>query len=221
MAVDLKKIDTEKRNERTMHIDTLSTLDMAALINSEDHKCAQAVKEVLPEIAQAIDVIYEKLRRGGRLFYVGAGTSGRLGVLDAAECPPTYGVDPGLVVGLIAGGPSAFIKAVEGAEDNAELGKADLMEQHFSGDDAVVGIAASGRTPYVIGALDYARSLGAPAIALTCCHNSAMAEHADITIAPVPGPECPVTGALAHLYGLQPVPMTYPFSAMWCMMPRR
>ncbi|MBR3016102.1 MAG: N-acetylmuramic acid 6-phosphate etherase [Clostridia bacterium] len=194
MAVDLKKLDTERRNPATANIDTLSTLDMAALINAEDHHCADAVSKVLPQIAQSIDIIYEKIRTGGRLFYVGAGTSGRLGVLDAAECPPTYGVDPGLVVGLIAGGPPAFLKAVEGAEDSAELGRKDLTEHQFSAGDALVGIAASGRTPYVIGAMEYARSLGAPVIALTCCNNSEMSRRADITIAPVPGPEV-VTGS--------------------------
>ena len=194
MAVDLKKLDTERRNPRTANIDALSSLEMAKLINSEDHHCAEAVEAVLPQIAQSIDMIYEKIRSGGRLFYVGAGTSGRLGVLDAAECPPTYGVDPGLVVGLIAGGPPAFLKAVEGAEDSAELGKQDLIDRQFSDKDALVGIAASGRTPYVIGAMDYARSAGAPVIALVCTHNSEMSHHADVTIDPVPGPEV-VTGS--------------------------
>ena len=194
MAVDLKKLDTERRNPRTANIDTLSSLEMAKLINAEDHHCAEAVEAVLPQIAQSIDIIYEKIRSGGRLFYAGAGTSGRLGVLDAAECPPTYGVDPGLVVGLIAGGPSAFLKAIEGAEDSAELGKQDLIDRQFTDKDALVGIAASGRTPYVIGAMDYARSVGAPVIALVCTHNSEMSRHADVTIDPVPGPEV-VTGS--------------------------
>ena len=194
MAVDLKKLDTERRNPRTANIDTLSSLEMAKLINAEDHHCAEAVEAVLPQIAQSIDIIYEKIRSGGRLFYAGAGTSGRLGVLDAAECPPTYGVDPGLVVGLIAGGPPAFLKAVEGAEDSAELGKQDLIDHQFTDKDALVGIAASGRTPYVIGAMDYARSVGAPVIALVCTHNSEMSRHADVTIDPVPGPEV-VTGS--------------------------
>lgn len=194
MAVDLKKLDTERRNPRTANIDTLSSLEMAKLINAEDHHCAEAVEAVLPQIAQSIDIIYGKIRSGGRLFYAGAGTSGRLGVLDAAECPPTYGVDPGLVVGLIAGGPSAFLKAIEGAEDSAELGKQDLIDRQFTDKDALVGIAASGRTPYVIGAMDYARSVGAPVIALVCTHNSEMSHHADITIDPVPGPEV-VTGS--------------------------
>ena len=194
MAVELGKLDTEQRNPRTGRIDTLSTPEMVALINSEDHRCAEAVREVLPEIAQSIDAIYEKVHAGGRLFYCGAGTSGRLGVLDAAECPPTYGVDPGLVVGLIAGGPPAFLTAVEGAEDSRELGAQDLKDHGFSAADALVGIAASGRTPYVIGAMDYARSLGAPVMALVCCRGSEMARHADITIAPLPGPEV-VTGS--------------------------
>lgn len=194
MAVELRKIDTEQRNPRTAQIDTLSTLDMVTLINEEDHRCAEAVRAVLPEIARSIDAIYEKVHAGGRLFYCGAGTSGRLGVLDAAECPPTYGVDPGLVVGLIAGGAPAFLKAVEGAEDSRELGEADLRAHDFSARDALVGIAASGRTPYVLGAMDYARSLGAPVMALTCCHDSEMSRHADITMAPVPGPEV-ITGS--------------------------
>ena len=124
MAVELRKIDTEQRNPRTMHIDTLSTLEMVKLINDEDHRVAEAVARVLPEIARAVDIIYEQLRQGGRLFYCGAGTSGRLGVLDAVECPPTYGVSPELVVGLIAGGDSAFVRAKEGAEDNRALGRA-------------------------------------------------------------------------------------------------
>ena len=192
--MELAKLDTEKRNERTMHIDTLSTLDMVTVINEEDHRCAEAVRAVLPEIARSIDVIYAQLRKGGHLFYCGAGTSGRLGVLDAAECPPTYGVDPGLVVALIAGGESAFIRAIEGAEDNRQLGADDLKTHNFSANDALVGIAASGRTPYVIGAMDYARSVGAPVMALTCCSNSEMSEHADITMAPIPGPEV-VTGS--------------------------
>ncbi|MGN0801929.1 MAG: N-acetylmuramic acid 6-phosphate etherase [Candidatus Faecivicinus sp.] len=192
--VELRKIDTEQRNPLTLQIDTLSTLEMASLINSEDHKCAEAVRAVLPEIARSIDIIYERIHSGGRLFYCGAGTSGRLGVLDAAECPPTYGVDPGLVVGLIAGGAPAVLKAVEGAEDDRALGRKDLQAHSFCRNDALIGIAASGRTPYVLGAMDYARSLGAPVMALTCCHDSEMSRHADITMAPVPGPEV-ITGS--------------------------
>ena len=192
--VELSRLDTEKRNPATMNIDTLSTLEMVTVINEEDHRCADAVRAVLPEIAESIDTIYRQIKSGGRLFYCGAGTSGRLGVLDAAECPPTYGVDPGLVIALIAGGESAFIRAIEGAEDSPALGKEDLVKHEFSASDALVGIAASGRTPYVIGAMDYARSLGAPVMALTCCKNSELSRHADITMAPIPGPEV-VTGS--------------------------
>lgn len=192
--MELKKLDTEKRNPNTMHIDTLSTKEMVRLINAEDHRCAEAVEKVLPQIAESVDLIVRQLSHGGRLFYAGAGTSGRLGVLDAAECPPTYGVDPGLVVGLIAGGERAFIRAVEGAEDNRELGAQDLQAHGFSSRDALVGIAASGRTPYVIGAMDYARSQGAPVMALVCCHDSELSRHADVTMAPLPGPEV-VTGS--------------------------
>lgn len=194
MAVELRKIDTEQRNPRTMHIDTLSTLEMVKLINDEDHRVAEAVARVLPEIARAVDIIYEQLRQGGRLFYCGAGTSGRLGVLDAVECPPTYGVSPELVVGLIAGGDSAFVRAKEGAEDNRALGRQDLMDRNFSARDVLVGIAASGRTPYVLGAMDYAHEVGAPVLALTCCHDSELSRHADVTMAPIPGPEV-VTGS--------------------------
>lgn len=194
MAVELRKIDTEQRNERTMNIDSLTTLEMVRLINSEDHRVAEAVAQVVPEIAQAVDVIYGQLRRGGRLIYVGAGTSGRLGVLDAVECPPTYGVDYNLVIGLMAGGPPAFVKAVEGAEDDRALGEKDLRDIGFSEKDVLVGIAASGRTPYVLGAMDYARSLGAPVLALTCCRDSELSRHADVTMAPTPGPEV-ITGS--------------------------
>ena len=191
---ELNRLDTEQRNPASEHIDTLSTEEMVRLINREDHRCAEAVSLVLPEIARSVDLIERQLRRGGRLFYAGAGTSGRLGVLDAAECPPTYGVSPDLVVGLIAGGSGALLKAVEGAEDSAELGRQDLIDHGFSEKDALVGIAASGRTPYVIGAMDYAREAGAPVMALVCCRNSEMSRHADVTMAPLPGPEV-VTGS--------------------------
>ena len=194
MAIELNKLDTEKRNQNSMEIDKMSTVEMVNLINSEDENCAKAVGKVLPKIAQSIDIIYEKLQVGGRLFYCGAGTSGRLGILDAAECPPTYGVSPDLVVGLIAGGESAIFKAVEGAEDNRDLGKEDLQKYNFSNLDVLVGIAASGRTPYVIGAMEYAKELGAPVIALVCCNNSELSQFADITIAPIPGPEV-ITGS--------------------------
>ncbi len=191
---ELKKLDTEQRNPASANIDLMTTEEMVRLINEEDHRCAEAVSRVLPEIARSVDLITARLKEGGRLFYAGAGTSGRLGVLDAAECPPTYGVSPDLVVGLIAGGPSALLKAVEGAEDSPGLGRQDLIDHHFTAADALVGIAASGRTPYVLGAMDYAREVGAPVMALVCCRDSEMSRHADVTIAPVPGPEV-ITGS--------------------------
>ena len=156
--VDLKKIATEQRNPNTMNIDTLSTLEMVRLINREDHKVAEAVSLVADKIAQAVDLIADRLRKGGRLIYCGAGTSGRLGILDAVECPPTYSTDPEMVQCLMAGGHGAIFKAVEGAEDNRELGVRDMQNISFSAGDVLVGIAASGRTPYVLGCMEYARS---------------------------------------------------------------
>ena len=192
--IDLERLQTERVNELTRNIDSMSTLEAVKLINSEDKKVALAVEKELPNIARAVDVIYSQIKNGGRLIYVGCGTSGRLGVLDAVECPPTFGTDPELVQALIAGGSSAFVKAKEGAEDNRDLGREDLQNIHFSAKDALVGIAASGRTPYVIGAMEYARSLGAPTISLSCCENSAVSQLADIAITPLPGPEV-ITGS--------------------------
>ena len=192
--VELQKIATEQRNPNTMNIDTLSTLDMVKLINREDHRVADAVGEVTDKIAQAVDVIAEKLAAGGRLIYCGAGTSGRLGILDAVECPPTYSTDPETVQALMAGGYGAIFKAVEGAEDSKELGVQDMQNIHFSQKDVLVGIAASGRTPYVLGCMEYAKQLGAPTIAVTCCPGSELDQFADIGIAPAPGPEV-VTGS--------------------------
>ena len=191
---DLKSIQTEQRNENTMHIDTLSTLDMVSLINDEDQKVAPAVRQVLPQVAAAIDVITQQLKAGGRLIYCGAGTSGRLGILDAAECPPTYSTDPATVQCLMAGGQTAIFQAVEGAEDSKPLGRADMKGIAFSRADVLVGIAASGRTPYVLGCMEYARELGAPTIAVTCCPGSRLDQFADIGISPAPGPEC-ITGS--------------------------
>lgn len=192
--VQLHEIHTEQRNAQTQHIDRLATFEMLRLINEEDKKVAYAVQEVLPEIAKAVDCIYEKMCQGGRLIYCGCGTSGRLGVLDAAECPPTFGTDPSLVVALIAGGLGAVVKAVEGAEDNVYLGAEDLQKIEFSKEDVLVGIAASGRTPYVIGAMTYAQSIGAKVIAITCCPGSEIDVLSDIGIAPNPGPEV-ITGS--------------------------
>lgn len=192
--VELQKIATEQRNPNTMNIDTLSTLDMVKLINQEDHRVADAVGEVTDRIAQAVDVIAEKLAAGGRLIYCGAGTSGRLGILDAVECPPTYSTDPETVQALMAGGYGAIFKAVEGAEDSKELGVRDMQNIHFGPKDVLVGIAASGRTPYVRGCMEYAKQLGAPTVAVTCCPGSELDQFADIGIAPAPGPEV-VTGS--------------------------
>ena len=192
--VELQKIATEQRNPNTMNIDTLSTLDMVKLINREDHRVAEAVALVTDKIAEAVDVIAARLSTGGRLIYCGAGTSGRLGILDAVECPPTYSTDPETVQALMAGGYGAIFKAVEGAEDSKELGKADMQGIGFSGKDVLVGIAASGRTPYVLGCMEYAKELGAPTVAVTCCPGSILDSFADIGIAPAPGPEV-VTGS--------------------------
>ena len=192
--VELQKIATEQRNPNTMNIDTLSTLDMVKLINQEDHRVAEAVGLVTDKIAQAVDVIAQRLGQGGRLIYCGAGTSGRLGILDAVECPPTYSTDPEMVQALMAGGYGAIFQAVEGAEDNKELGVEDMRGIGFREKDVLVGIAASGRTPYVLGCMEYAKQLGAPTISVTCCPGSALDSFADIGIAPAPGPEV-VTGS--------------------------
>ena len=192
--LDLQKISTERRNPLSAHIDELPTLEMVKIVNGEDQKVAWAVEKILPEIARAVDIITDRLAKGGRLFYLGAGTSGRLGILDASECPPTYGVEPELVQGVIAGGIPAIFKAQEGAEDNPDLAAQDLAERGFGKGDVLVGIAASGRTPYVIGGLQYARKLGASTIALACSANAAIAEYADIALLPVTGAEV-VTGS--------------------------
>ena len=192
--VELKKIATEQRNPNTMNIDTLPTLDMVRLMNREDHRVAEAVSLVTEEIARAVDLIADRLSKGGRLIYCGAGTSGRLGILDAVECPPTYSTEPEMVQGLIAGGYPAIFKAVEGAEDSRELGIRDMKEISFGAGDVLVGIAASGRTPYVLGCMEYARELGAATVSVTCCPGSELDRFADIGIAPAPGPEV-VTGS--------------------------
>ncbi|MGF1742232.1 N-acetylmuramic acid 6-phosphate etherase [Vibrio profundum] len=192
--MDLTKLTTEQRNPASEKIDTLSTIDMLRVINQEDQKVATAIERVLPEISQAVDLITHAFAHGGRLVYLGAGTSGRLGVLDASECPPTFGSDPEQVVGLIAGGHPALLKAVENAEDKSELGAQDLQSIQFSDHDILVAIAASGRTPYAIGAMEYARSLNAQVICVTCNPNSPMANFANVAITPIVGPEV-VTGS--------------------------
>ncbi len=190
----ISKIKTEQRNSSTVDIDRAGSLEIVRLMNEEDKKVALAVEQVLPQIAEAVDVIYRQISGGGRLVYSGCGTSGRLGALDAAEIPPTFGADPGLVVALLAGGPSAMTKASEGAEDSRERGAGDLQGIGFGSGDVLVGIAASGRTPYVLGAMEYAKSVGAPVIGITCCPGSQVDQAADIGISPQPGPEV-ITGS--------------------------
>ncbi|NYF50161.1 N-acetylmuramic acid 6-phosphate etherase [Tunturiibacter gelidoferens] len=185
----LAHLATEARNSLTEHIDELSTLDMLRLINEEDAKVAAAVAAVLTEVACAVDAIAERFAAGGRLFYIGAGTSGRLGVLDASECPPTFSVPPTLFQGIIAGGDGALRKSSEQSEDSPEQGATDIAAHALTVNDTVLGIAASGRTPYVLGALAHARKLGALTIALACVPDSQMAANADISIAPITGPE--------------------------------
>jgi len=185
----LGSLTTEARNPLTRELDNLSALEIVKLINSEDQKVALAVRDVSESIALAIDVIADRLSGGGRLIYMGAGTSGRLGVLDAVECPPTFNTDPDLVHGLIAGGREGLVRAVEGAEDSVEMGRMDLQKIILDKQDVVVGIAASGRTPYVIGGLDYARSVGAYAIGFSCNQDAELMPHADLNIIPVVGPE--------------------------------
>jgi len=191
---------TEARNPNSLQIDKVSTLEMLSIINREDQSVAAAVERVIPQIAQAVDAIAERLSQGGRLFYVGAGTSGRLGVLDASEIPPTFSIDPEIVQGLIAGGDGALRRSSEVSEDSPELGAADLRARNFAGNteaahpDVLVGIAASGRTPYVLGAMAYAKSLGALTIAVTCVPVSAMTRFAEIAIAVQTGAEV-ITGS--------------------------
>ena len=194
LHTQLQQLVSEGRNRLTTDIDLMSSLEIVNAINAEDRGVADAVGKTLPQIAQAVDAIVGAFQVGGRLIYIGAGTSGRLGVLDASECPPTFGVSPSLVVGLITGGLDALVNASEGAEDRAEDGARDLVNIGLTAQDLVVGIAVSGRTPYVIGALDYARAQGAVTVALTCNPDSPIAQKADISIAPVVGPEV-ITGS--------------------------
>ncbi len=182
-------LTTEQPNPQTAEIDQLPTLEALRLINAEDKQVAAAVERVLPAVAQAVDGIVARLERGGRLFYVGTGTSGRLGVLDAAECPPTFGVAPDLVQAIIAGGYEACYKAVEASEDDRAAGAADLQSRGVTEADAVVGIAASGRTPYTIGAVEAARRIGALTVCITCNADTELARTVEIPIEPIVGPE--------------------------------
>lgn len=194
LMAELEQLVSEARNPDTLQIDLMSSGEIVAAMNAEDAKVAEAVRQVLPQVAAAVDCIVEAFKAGGRLIYMGAGTSGRLGVLDASECPPTFGVPEDMVVGLIAGGDRALRHPIEGAEDSREEGRNDLQRVNVSARDVVVGIAVSGRTPYVIGGLDYAKSVGAVTAALSCNPDSAIANMADIAISPLVGPEA-LTGS--------------------------
>ncbi|MCT8596461.1 N-acetylmuramic acid 6-phosphate etherase [Glaesserella parasuis] len=185
----LGQLITEQHNPNSMQIDTLSAYEIVQIINNEDKQVPLVIEKVLPQIAQAVEKIVEAFQQGGRLVYIGAGTSGRLGVLDASECPPTFGVSPEMVKGIIAGGERALRHPIEGAEDNKEAGKQDLQAVEFSQKDVLVGSAASGRTPYVLGALAYAKQLGATTVSIASNPNSAMSQIADIVIDTVVGAE--------------------------------
>ena len=185
----LSTLITEQRNPNSMHVDSLSALEIVRLMNEEDKQVPLAIEKCLPQIAQAVECIVAAFQQGGRLVYIGAGTSGRLGVLDASECPPTFGVSPEMVKGIIAGGERALRHPIEGAEDSKTQAVVDLQTIQFSSKDVLVGIAASGRTPYVIGALEYAKSLGSVTVSITSNPNSAMANIVDIAIDTLVGPE--------------------------------
>jgi N-acetylmuramic acid 6-phosphate etherase len=186
---EIEALLTEQRNPATEGIDKLPTLEMLRVINAEDHRIADAMAAELPNIARAVDGIVAAFRNGGRLFYIGAGTSGRLGVLDAAECPPTFNVPPDLVQGIIAGGESALSRATETTEDDPAIGVRDLQARGFRAVDVLCGIAASGRTPYVLGAIDEANRLGALTVGISCTPDSELARRVKIAITPLPGPE--------------------------------
>ena len=194
MSLNLKNMSTETRNQNTMNLDIMTPLEVVTVMNQEDAKVPAAITPALPNIAQCVTWAIESIEAGGRIIYMGAGTSGRLGVLDAVECPPTFGVAPEVVVGLIAGGEKAFVKAVEGAEDSRELGRQDLIDINLAKRDIVIGIAASGRTPYVLGGLAYAQEVGCHTVGISCNPGSAVGAAAELAIEVVPGPEC-LTGS--------------------------
>lgn len=194
IRTDLASLKTEGRNQNTLHIDQMSTIDMVTVMNNENRVVEDAIATQLPEIAKAIDIIAERLNAGGHLIYIGAGTSGRLGVVDASECPPTFGVDPYLVRGIMAGGEGAMFRAVEGAEDDEARGAEELLADGVTAGDVVVGLSASGGAPYVLGALKKAREIGAIPMGITCNPDSRMHPICDVTIAPYVGPEV-ITGS--------------------------
>lgn len=192
--MDLGALISESRNPQTLDLDNLSTLAMVSKFNQQDATVATAVRQTLPQVAEAVDAAAAALQNGGRLIYIGAGTSGRLGVLDASECPPTFGVPAGKVLGIIAGGSAALQNSIEGAEDDEQQGARDLQQVALTASDMVVGLAASGRTPYVLGALHFARQTGCRTAAISCNPDSPLAQAADIAISPVVGPEA-LTGS--------------------------
>lgn len=194
MKINLNGLTTESRNINTMDIDKVSTVEMLKKINNEDKNVPLAVEKEIPQIAKLIEESVQRMKKGGRIIYIGAGTSGRLGVLDASECPPTYGVSAEIVQGVLAGGEEAMFRAKEGAEDSEELAIKDLKDRNLNENDIVIGIAASGRTPYVIGGLKYAREIGALTASIACNESSAISREAEIEIAPVVGAEA-VTGS--------------------------
>ncbi|MBP1926634.1 N-acetylmuramic acid 6-phosphate etherase [Sedimentibacter acidaminivorans] len=193
-TIDIKKLITENRCKNTFNIDSVSTIEMLKMINEEDKKVALAVEKEIVKIAEAVDLIVEKIHIDGRLIYIGAGTSGRIGILDASECPPTYGTDPEVVQALIAGGEKAILTAIEGAEDNFQLGKEDLKSIDFNEKDVLIGITASGRTPYVLGAVEYANKIGAITIGINNNPDSELSSVCKVSICPVTGPEA-LTGS--------------------------
>lgn len=192
--IDLDRLSTEQRNPASVAIDKVSIQELVEIINREDHKVADAVEKILPAIALAVDLVADRLSRGGRLFYMGSGTSGRLGILDAVECPPTYGTEPEQIQGLIAGGYEAIFRAKEGAEDSEEQGRDDIWNKELTQLDVVMGISASGRTPYVLGGMKEARERGCAVLGLCCSRQSAMAKVADLCLTVLPGPEV-ITGS--------------------------
>ncbi|WP_370223831.1 N-acetylmuramic acid 6-phosphate etherase [Cytobacillus sp.] len=192
--MNITKLNTEQRNPKTMKIDLMTTEEIITIINQEDTIVPNAIAREIPHIVNVVDEITDSFKKGGRLIYVGAGTSGRLGIIDASECPPTYGTDPEMVVGIIAGGKEAMTEAVEGAEDDSEQGRQDVADIQLSDKDVLVGIAASGRTPYTIGALQYGNEVGAVTVAVACTKDSEMGRISKYTIAPITGPEV-VTGS--------------------------
>ena len=194
MQLNLNAMTTESRNPNTMELDTMSPLEIVTVMNREDENIPRAIARCLPQIARCAQLAGEALRAGGRIVYMGAGTSGRLGVLDAVECPPTFGVPYGTVIGLVAGGATAFDRPLEDAEDKPEEGVKDLKAIGLTNKDILIGIAASGRTPYVLGGLRYARELGCPTAAVVCNSGSPMAAAAELAMEVLPGPEC-LTGS--------------------------